>query len=143
VRGNGRRSFLLDAAPQRGYRIPPLIFGAPQLLRRHLPLYAVVAAFAILAEWLVYRVSQAPAVTFASSIVIGAVVDAIVFAQVKDDLDGTGSRETWSRVLERLWAVVVANFVATYVTVFGISAAAAGDLTDRIIPFRSCLWPSG
>ena len=102
-------------------------------MRRRLPLYAALSAVAICVEWLIYRATGAQGLLLASGVVIGAVVDAVVIASVQSDIDGTSAQEMWSRVLERLWAVVIVNFIFSFISFFGVELAAAGDLMDRIL----------
>ena len=95
--------------------------------------YAGLAAVAVAVQWVVYHQTKAPAILFTSSIVIDAVLATIVFAQAKGDIDGASAGAVWSRVLERLWAVVIVDFITSYVGIVGLASLAAGDLPDRII----------
>jgi hypothetical protein len=103
------------------------------LVARHRFLYAFVAAAAMAIEWCIYRFFNRPPVIMTSGIVVSAVVDSIVFAQSKGDVDGWSGREVWARTLERLWAVVIVSFVFTFVTTYGFFLLAGGDLIDRIL----------
>ncbi len=96
-------------------------------------MYAGLAAVAIAVQWIVYHQTKAPAVLFTSSIVVDAVIATIVFAQAKGDIDGANTGDVWSRVLDRLWAVVIVDFITSYVGIVGVASLAAGDLADRII----------
>lgn len=84
-------------------------------------------------QWVIYHQTNAPAVTFTSGIVFDALLATIVFAQAKGDVDGSTAAEVWSRVLDRLWAVLVVDFIVTFVTLDGIAILAQGELLDRII----------
>lgn len=112
---------------------PVLIGRALTLVSRHALLYACIALAAMAIEWCVYRFYNLPAIVFASGIVVGAFVDAIVFAQSKGDVDGWSSAQVWGRVLERLWAVVVVNFIFTYVLAYAFALLAEGDAVGRIL----------
>ncbi len=70
---------------------------------------------------------------FAVSIVAGALLDAIVLAYTKVDVDGSDATNPWSIVLERLWVVVIANFIFTFVTEIAIELVATGSLGARIL----------
>ena len=96
-------------------------------------LYAGLAIAAIALQWAIYLVKNAPAILFTSGIVIDAVIATIVFAQAKGDVDGSNARDVWSRVLDRLWAVVIVDFITTYVSLVGIELLAAGDIANRVI----------
>lgn len=75
----------------------------------------------------------------AASIVTGAMLDAVVLAQTKADVDGPDAGNPWARALERLWAVVLANFIFTIVAAFGVELVAAGDIVARIA--GACVLP--
>ena len=110
-----------------------LIGRALSLVRRHAGLFAAIVLAALVLEWLVYRFANTMPVVFATGIVVTSAVDAIVFARAKGDMDGWDAGQMWSRVLERLWAVVIVSFVFTYVATFGIALVAGGELLDRIL----------
>ncbi|MBV8638786.1 MAG: hypothetical protein JO322_11955 [Candidatus Eremiobacteraeota bacterium] len=84
-------------------------------------------------QWFVYHQTNAPAVIFTSGIVVDAVLTTIVSAQAKGDIDGATSAQVWTRVLDRLWAVVIVDFIVTFVSFAGIEILSGGDLGDRII----------
>lgn len=96
-------------------------------------LYAGLAAIAIGLQWLIYRETNAPAVLFTSGIVVDAVLTTIVSAQAKGDIDGSTAAAVWSRVLERLWAVVIVDFIVSFVGWAGVLTLSAGDIVNRII----------
>lgn len=96
-------------------------------------LFAAVVIVALALEWLVYRFANTTPIVFSAGIVVTSAVDAIVFARAKGDADGWSPGQVWSRVLERLWAVVIVSFVFTYVAMFGIALVAGGELLDRIL----------
>ncbi len=96
-------------------------------------LYAGLAILAIALQWVIYQIKNEPAIVFTSGIVIDAVIATIVFAQAKGDVDGLNARDVWSRVLDRLWAVVIVDFITTFVSLVGIGSLAAGDIIDRIV----------
>jgi hypothetical protein len=118
-----------------------LIGRALTLVRRRAFFFAAVAAIAILVDWIVYQIAHAPAVLFTASIVVGAAVDTIAIARVKADVDETG--EVWPRVLERLWAVVIVNFIASYVMLYGYTLLISGDTTERFLSIPILLLAAG
>lgn len=93
--------------------------------------------------WLVYRLTAAPAIIFTASILVDAAIGTIVYAQAKGDIDGAGTTEVWSRVLERLWAVVIVDFIVQFVSIVGIGYLAQGDLADRIVAIPILLIGAG
>ena len=90
------------------------------------------------AQWLSYRYAgEASGANLAASIVIGAVLDAIVIAQTKADVDG--ETNPWPLALERLWAVVIANFIFSLITAFALQLLVLPDFGARI--FGAALLP--
>lgn len=70
---------------------------------------------------------------YTAGIVLDAVLTTIVCAQAKGDIDGSPAAGVWSRVLDRLWAVVIVDFIVTFVSFAGVEILSAGDIGDRII----------
>jgi hypothetical protein len=112
-------------------------------------LYAGLATLAIAVQWVIYHETasyppaQKSAIIFTSSIVVDAIVAAIVYAQAKGDIDGWTSSQVWLRVLDRLWAVVVVDFIVNFVTLSGIAPLSEGDLLDRVIAIPILLIAAG
>ncbi len=107
-------------------------------------LYAGLAVVAIALQWLVYHQTKAALpYVFTSSIVVDAVIATIVFAEAKGDIDGWTPREVWTRVLDRLWAVIVVDFITSYVTIVGVAILGEGDLVDRVLAIPILLIAAG
>ena len=101
------------------------------LVGRHWIAFAAVAVIAIVAEWFVYRKSSIPEFFLPANILISAIVDAIVLGIAKGDVDGWNPSQTWERILERSWAVIIIAFVSWFVTVYGLQLLRFGGLLDR------------
>ncbi|HET9031221.1 MAG TPA: hypothetical protein VFN49_13695 [Candidatus Aquilonibacter sp.] len=108
-------------------------------VRRHALLFCCIAVAGIGVQWLLDTRFPGPGVELTAGIVAGAIVDAIVLGIVKGDVDGWNAAQTWDRIGERLWAVIIVNFVATYVAMFGLVSVAAGDLADRLLAIPTLL----
>lgn len=106
-------------------------------------MYAGLAILSIAALWFVYRLTAAPAKILTSSILVDAAIATIVFAQAKGDIDGASPAEVWSRVLERLWAVVIVDFIVSFVSIVGTGYLVQGDLADRIVAIPILLIGAG
>ncbi len=63
----------------------------------------------------------------------GAVADTLVIALTLATFEGASVSAGLSRALERAWAVIVINFVVTYIFAEGAGAVGAGNIVDRIL----------
>ncbi len=86
---------------------------------------------------------KTPAAQLASGMIVEAVIATVVYAQAKGDIDGASTRAVWLRVLDRLWAVVIVDFIANFVVLAGLAPLAEGTLIDRIIAIPILLTGAG
>jgi hypothetical protein len=104
-------------------------------LVRHGGFYALVTAAAVGASWLIARAVPGPetiGVDVATS-VVSPIFNAIVIATSLADWNGIkDARGTWSRILDRSWALIVIDFLLTVLQVYDITFS-RGDLVDFLL----------
>jgi hypothetical protein len=99
-------------------------------------LYAITAVAVIAAEALiVYNWHPKPPLAeYVASVIIEpffiAIVTAFTYADVRGDLS-VGA--TWSRVLERSWAVLIIGLLLDLVTAIGFQSISATDIFDKLL----------
>jgi hypothetical protein len=96
-------------------------------------LYAGLSAVAIAVQWIIYHQTKEPSILFTSGIVIDAVLATIVCAQAKGDIDGSTARDVWLRVLDRLWAVVIVDFITSIVAILGVLVLTENAPNSRLV----------
>ncbi|MGR4064036.1 MAG: hypothetical protein ACLQPV_01145 [Vulcanimicrobiaceae bacterium] len=106
-----------------------LVGRALQLFGRRWLLFSVVTLGAIAAEAVVFVLwHSSQATLFANSIFI-PLQTAIVYAFVAADslAEPVTAGRTWARALERAWAVIVIDFIATLIQIWGAPAGGGSD----------------
>jgi hypothetical protein len=112
------------------------------LVRKRLPLYAGVGALVIAAQAAIYalRIPNALAI---GGFLIDPIFVTIVYAFVLADTRDTATPYLpWARVLERLWAVIVIDFLVTLLQIqlYGFSTDIVGVLAGAAIGLFSALF---
>ena len=90
---------------------------------------AIAIEAAIVFSW---RNQPAAAAAFAS-FTIGAFADGVVIAIARASIDEAPLGSAFARILERSWAVLVVNFIVSYLVGYGVQALTEGDIVYRII----------
>ncbi|MGB6987212.1 MAG: hypothetical protein WBD74_14670 [Candidatus Aquilonibacter sp.] len=99
-------------------------------------LYALTAVVVIAAEALIVFNwhPKAPLAEYVASVIIEpffvAIVTAFTYADVRGDLS-VGA--TWSRVLERSWAVLIIGLLVQLITAIGFQSISATDVFDKLL----------
>jgi hypothetical protein len=103
---------------------------------RHAALYAVVGAIVAAIEALIvlrWRANPDTAIFIASVIVepfFVAVVNAFTYADIREDLSRSA---TWSRILERSWAVLLIDLLTTLIAAIGLQSLLTADLFQELL----------
>lgn len=104
------------------------------LVRRRLGLYAAVLAGALGLEALaVFAAHLKHGDALAASIVVPAVITIVYAFTAADALGKTDGRAVWSRVLERIWAVITIDFIDNVIAGASLATAGTGALLDVIV----------
>lgn len=98
------------------------------LVGRRWWMYAALCAAAIAVVAILNALQPKIGVWLAQVLVL-PVLTTIVYAFTLDDARG-GTGNPWARVLERLWAVIVIDFLTTILSWLGQTFAIAGDVLD-------------
>lgn len=108
---------------------------ALRLVLRRFGLYAAATAGAIGLQALVAVVARVPHGTDLGSFIVPPILTTLVYAFVSADArrEPVPARVVWERFLERAWAVIVIDFVLTYVAAIGLSGTASADPLDAIV----------
>lgn len=132
MRSNGNRSILPTAPSWRWHRISPVAL-VPAILLRRAAIFALIALVVIgLGAAVIYGWQSKAALLFVG-LIGGAVADTLIISLTLATFEGAGIAAGLSRALERAWAVIVINFVMTYIFAEGIGAIGVGNIVDRIL----------
>lgn len=103
-------------------------------------LYAGAAVLVVGLQWYVYRsFPHNDAVALTSALIMGSALDAVVLVRTKADVDGH-ARTPWEHVLERLWAILIVNFIFTFMTMSGLGLLLASDIITRLLGMLTLLF---
>jgi len=100
------------------------------LVARRWWMYIVLCAVAMAVVAVLYAFQPKIGVWLAQVLVLPALTT-IVYAYTLNDARG-GTENPWARVLERLWAVIVIDFLTTVLSWLGQAFALAGDILDLL-----------
>lgn len=99
------------------------------LVRRRLGLYTAAVALAIGLQVAIVALVPAKHADLAASGIVLPMLTALIYAFVAGDaLKTSDDRAIWGRILERVWAVIVIDFINTAFAVVSLAVTSAGTL---------------
>lgn len=109
-----------------------------RLIGRRLGLFTLAVTVAIVLQAvvaLVWRVHEAVALDgFIATPILTTLVYVVIAADIRPRSEASGEAPVaaplWERFLERSWAVIVIDFVLSYVLAFGLGGTASQDLAE-------------
>ena len=110
--------------------------SALRSVARHAPVYLVTGLIVAALEALIvlrWRANPDTSILVASLIVepfFVAIVNAFTYADIREDFSRSA---TWSRILERSWAVLLIDLLTTLIGVVGLQSLLTADVFEKLL----------
>ena len=93
----------------------------------------MAVAVAIAVQALVALILRLPGAVELDGLIVAPILTTLVYVLVAYDADADpGGSTVWERFLERSWAVIVVDFMLSYVSAVGLGLAASGSAIDLL-----------